>query len=135
MNHLLPVASEMINGAWIILATSMMVMASVYLRHELIARGWSRPWTSGMRVALALGILSFGVAISHFPIWEWRFSDGESSFGQWRVALMAAGASIGSMGFLFANREVSRRLYGDLPWMATAAVVVIFLAATIVSYL
>lgn len=133
MNQILPISSEMVNGAWIILATSMTVMSTVYLRHELIARGISRPWTSGMRMAFALMILSFGVALSHFPLWEWRFSEG-GAFGQWRIMLMAVGSLVGATGFLFANREISRQLYGDAPWMATAATVVLFFAATVVSH-
>lgn len=131
---LLPVFSELINGAWMILATSMTIMSVIYLRHEFAARGVERPWTSGMRVALSLVILSFGVTVSHFPIWEWRLFAEGTRFGEWRISIMAVGALIGSLGFLFANREISRQLYGDAPWMTTAATVVVFCAATIMRY-
>jgi hypothetical protein len=130
ISKVLQLVSEMINGAWVLMAISLAIMSIVYLRHEFLARGVQRPWTSGMRVALAMAILSIGVGLSHLPIWEWRHFNSHERFGEWRAGVMALGAFIGSTGFLFANREISRQLYGDAPWMSTAAIVVMFLVAT-----
>lgn len=130
MNHL----TEAINGAWVLLAISLATLSIVYLRHEIRARGAGRPWTSGMRAALAKMLLSIGVGVAHFPLWEWRHFAHTDSLDGWRITVMATGAFIGACGFLISNREVSRALYGNGPWMVTAAVVTMFLAATAISY-
>lgn len=134
MIKILPVTSEVINGSWVLLATSLAIISLVYIVHEFRARGFDRPWTGGMRLSLALIVISIGVSVSHFPIWELRHFDSDSKFGDWRVMVMASGAFTGAIGFLIANREISRQLYGNGPWIATAASLVAFWVATVVSY-
>lgn len=134
ISETLRIASEVVNGTFAILAASLFVMSAVYLTHELRAREWERPWTSGMRIAFALMILSVGVVISRVPIWEWRHFSHEELFGEVRAGIMGIGAVIGATGFLLANREISLQLYGNLPWMATGAAVLVFWAATAISY-
>lgn len=130
----LPLISEVINGAWVVVAASLAVMATVYLTHEFRARGGGRPWTSGMRMAMSLLVLSVGVGLAHIPIWEWRHFEPETIFGETRAGVMSFGAFLGATGFLLATREVSLQLYGNAPWLATAGTMLVFLIATAASY-
>lgn len=118
---------EVINGDWAILALSLMAVCIAYLWHE---RRYFTPrhenWPQGMKVAAAIATLSAGIFITRALIYVWRASYGAGDFSRMQLATLIAGAAIGAVGFLCAIREISRPLFGPVPWIAT--MVVLFLA-------
>lgn len=122
-------ALEVINGNWAIDAIILAWVCGAYLLHEWMARKVERRrWTRGMRVASAIATLSIGIFISRAMIYVWRhfFEGGEFTAGM--TVVLIVGATIGSMGFVCAIREISQPLYGPTPWAMAIVAMLAFTA-------
>lgn len=119
--------SEELNGIWAISALSLIVICSLYLKHELSARhilpfGDRTRLTDGIKIAIATLTMSTGVFIRSGEAWRWRVFGGDLD----QIHLMVGGI-IGVIGFLCLIREKSAPLFGRGPWMITLGLIVIFL--------
>jgi hypothetical protein len=128
-------ALEIINGNWAIGSYVLTCVCIAYLFHEAMARGLVRKrwrWTKGMRVAAALGTLSLGTAISRGVVFFWRHVSHGGDFSGLQTILLILGATVGAVGYVCAIREISRPLYGPLPWiMAIAGMLTLTIAELI----
>ena len=125
-----------INGVWGLLAFALALVTVVYVYQEgterrLTIRQWLFGMPLGMRVAVAIMIIAFGVVLTRGTIWVWRTLYGGGPFTQTMLALLLTGAVLGAVGFLCAIREISKPLYGDWPWLAALVACAGFLTFSI----
>lgn len=135
---------EILNGNWAIVSLSLMVICVAYLWHEGMSRGTffridrrSRPEgtrvTQGMRVAVALLTVSFGVFIRSLETWRWRAGGGGNDISNLSQFWLMVGGALAVIGFLCAIREISQPLFGRGPWVWTLVVIVLFNAVTLIA--
>jgi len=129
---------ELLNGNWGIAATSLAIICAIYLIHETAARGmpsweWRKKMTLGMRVAIAMMVLSIGVAVRSAEVYLWRAMSGDLT--ELNLLWLTFGGSVALLGFLCCIREISKPLYGDGPWIWTLVTMAIFTAGSIAKHM
>jgi uncharacterized membrane protein YgdD (TMEM256/DUF423 family) len=127
---------ELLNGNWGIAATSLATICAIYLIHETAARGlpsrhWRKKMTMGMRVAIAMMVLSIGVAVRSGEVYLWRVASGD--LDKLNMMWLIIGGTIALLGFLCCIREISKPLYGVWPWAWTLVVMAIFTAFSVIN--
>lgn len=129
---------EVINGDWALLAFILMLMCAFYLGHEMLARHISlwhpRSWEQGMRVATAIGAMSTGVFMTRIVIYSWRHYFEAAAFSHVQAGTLIVGATIGTVGFVCAIREISKPLYGDWPWVLSIVLLAMMTGYTLISH-
>lgn len=128
------VALEMLNGIGVILAVCFLVFLTVYLAREhkardLRFRDWFFRLPPSMHLVVAIYVFDLGVVVRAGVIWMWRrfFSGGDMSLMQ--LMLLLFGAAIIALGSLCKIRAVSKPSFGNWPWLASLALVLVYLAA------
>lgn len=120
---------EVLNGNWGIVGLALAIICAAYLMHEFRARrilpfGRRSRLTDGIRMAVALFMLSAGVFIRSAESWRWRFTGAH--LGDLNQVPLTIGDIVAVIGFLCALREISRNLFGWAPWFWTIVALVIF---------
>lgn len=116
-------ASEVLNGNWAILCIILSIVSITYLVDERKVTD-----RTGSRAAFSVLVLTIGIGIlriSEYLGWHLYRDLYHPNTMPWRYV----GGVIGTIGFLLAIREFSRRLYGDFPW---AIAVVLMIGFTII---
>jgi len=123
---------ELLNGNWALVSASLMVICAMYLLHEGIAR-WPvrrKQFTVGMRLATAMFITGLGGLIRSAETWRWRVMGGDPD--DLDQMLISIGGLLAAIGFLCMIREISTRLFGQLPWLITLAAMALFTVISLV---
>lgn len=127
---------ELLNGNWGIAATSLAIICSIYLVHEIVARGlpswhWRKKMTLGMRVSIAMLVMSIGVAVRSTEGYVWRLMSGDLT--ELSAIWLITGGGVALVGFLCCIREISKPLYGNAPWIWTLVAMAVFTIGSIVN--
>jgi hypothetical protein len=129
---------EMLNGIWAISALSLLIICIFYLQHEARARayrwdlGWRKVLTSGMRVAIAVGVISLGSVIRAASIFLWYLGGGRTDL---KLGWVLVGTLIAVTGFVCSVREFSFPIYGQKPWQLTVAAIMVFACSDLAAHL
>lgn len=125
---------EVTNGVWTILTFCALVVLTIYL-----VDGWRRNelnWRDlvslplAMALALSMHIQNAGTFISRGTIWFWRATThGKIPLNDTYQVMLIIGAAVAAAGILLSIRLLSRPRFGDMPWMLSAGLVVLYVVA------
>ena len=130
---------EAFNGTFAILLAFVLVfivyhLLSTGIRQHMAWRRWLCHLSIGMQLALATGMASAGEFLSRATVWWWRHSTGGDASRLVDFApQLATAAVVGSVGFLWILRVVTRPL-GAWPVTLATLSVVVYLLATLVRH-
>lgn len=137
-NSSLLVSSELLNGSDVILKGIFMLWALRYLwletkRRKLRFRDWflfRLPPSMGFIIAVI--VADFSTWIRSAVIWSWRRFYGSADYTAWQLELLLLAGLIGIVGGVCKIRAVTKPEYGDEPWLICLALVLVFIAASLV---
>lgn len=121
--------SEVLNGAWSILAIICSVICSNYILEEWFRRHQRKPrWTIGMSVASSMLAMSIGSFLTRLTVFFGNSADLVHGQGlqQWQIIVLSFGGFVGAIGYLLAIRALSLALIGRWPWIFSIAAVTVF---------
>lgn len=120
---------SIVNGAWTIMLAFFVVFLLHHLweaRHNIDWADWFLDQPKGAQVAAAILIADIGNWIVRAVVWAWRETGAASPLPDWVVAGIAFGALVGTVGILCKLRVFSIVRFGHAPWIACAAVTLLF---------
>jgi hypothetical protein len=132
---------ELFNGSEVILKGIFMLWALRYLWLETRRRGlhfidWFRfrlPPSMGFIIAVIVSDSSEWLRSA--AIWVWRRFYHGGELVPWQIAALLTAGFIGILGGLCKIRSVTKPDYGDEPWLVCLAMVLVFVAISLLSRL
>lgn len=128
---------EQVNAAASLLTFSLLIFLTFYLWDWLKYKG-STPWRAllvGLPPAIALAAILYlekiGTITTRTVVWVWRaLRGGAVPFSNIEMFFLLAGALLTSFAMLLMIRLLTKPRFGDWPWLASASVTCIYLAAS-----
>lgn len=127
---------ELSNGAGALLDLIFIAILGLYLfreglRRKLSFSDWLFRLPPNMHFAVAVLVYDTSVMVRSSAIWIWRRFYGAGEFPPAIQLALVLGAYGMVIGMLCKIRSISKPDYGDLPWMASAWLVLLFVAVSL----
>jgi hypothetical protein len=125
-----------LNGNWTIECVVLAFISVAYLvslgrQLRFSWRNWLFDMLPGMRVAVAILVMSIGSALVRGTVWVWAFVYHRADYTPQMLLVLIFGATLGAGGFLMAIVEIGIPLFGNWPVVITIGCMVIFTVATL----
>lgn len=137
-DFVVPLLLELFNGISVILEGIFLLWGLRYLYLETRRRGLRvRDWflfrlPPSMNFIIAVLVFDVASWMRSLVVWSWRRIYNSGDFTQWHSGMLVAAGLIGFIGALCKIRAVTKPDYGDQPWLMCLALVVMFVALSIV---
>ena len=86
-----------------------------------------------MGFIIAVLVADFSTWLHSFVIWIWRRFYDSGPYTLWQMELLLLCGVIGIIGGLCKIRAVTKPDYGDEPWLICFGLVMVFIAASLIS--
>ena len=128
---------EIINGAGLIVGLFFIWHLARYLyietkRRNLTLRAWLFKLPISMHFGVAILVYDIGVEIKTGVVWIWRAFYGAQQFNMPMLTALWIGSFIIVVGSLCKIRAITKPDRGDVPWLAAACAVALFVIVTVV---
>lgn len=134
---------ETANGVVLILSFPLLMVLTIYLKrrfshapdHPVYQFKLAVP--SAVSLAVALYVDKLGMLLTRLSVWTWRQFGAGVSGGPMNEAqhhLLLVGTLLSAVGALWLIRVISRPMFGNWPWIASAVASIIYLIVALGNY-